>query len=362
MSPDIESDPIAEFVRRWKSSGAAERANYQLFLTELCDLLAVPRPDPTVPDDSHNAYVFERAVNFNYADGTTSMGRIDLYKRGCFVLEAKQGSDQIAPATQSRARRGTAVRQSPGWDDAMLAARNQAERYAKAVHDGWPPFLITVDVGYSIELFADFSLTGKNYSQFPDRNTYRVLLHELTSSTVRDRLRAVWLDPLSLDPTRISARVTRAVAGKLAELARDLEQTHPPASVAAFLMRSIFTSFAEDVHLLPANSWTDLLESLRGDLSNFRPMVESLWRTMNDGGFSPILRQHVLQFNGGLFETVEALPVTSSQLELLIRASQADWKMSNRPSSEPCWNALSTKTSAIAWELTIHRANTWNGW
>jgi hypothetical protein len=41
----------------------------------------------------------------------------------------------------------------------MLAARTQAERYAKALpaSEGWPPF----DVGYSIELFADFSLTGK---------------------------------------------------------------------------------------------------------------------------------------------------------------------------------------------------------
>lgn len=208
----------------------------------------------------------------------------------------------------------------------MLAARNQAERYAKAIPDGWVPFLITVDVGYSIELFADFSLTGKNYAQFPDRNTYRILIDELASPAVRDRLHAVWLDPLSLDPARISARVTRTVATRLAELAKDLEATHAPASVAGFLMRCIFTSFAEDIHLLRANSWTDLLENLRGDISNFCPAVESLWQSMNTGGFSPILREHVLRFNGGLFESTEALPVTSTQLELLIRASKADWK------------------------------------
>ena len=40
----------------------AEHANYQLFLSELCDLLAVPPSDPTVPDDDHNAYLFERRV------------------------------------------------------------------------------------------------------------------------------------------------------------------------------------------------------------------------------------------------------------------------------------------------------------
>ena len=50
--PDVET-----FITRWERSGAAERANYQLFLSELCDLLGVPRPDPTTADDSQNAYV-----------------------------------------------------------------------------------------------------------------------------------------------------------------------------------------------------------------------------------------------------------------------------------------------------------------
>lgn len=290
-------------------------------------MLEVPRPNPTVPSDPQNKYVFERAVHFHNGDGTTTIGRIDLYKSGCFVLEAKQGSDYAPSAAVSRPRRGAAMRQTPGWDEAMLAARNQAERYAKAVpEDGWPPFLLIVDVGYSVELYADFSLTGKNYAQFPDRNTFRILLTELPASGIRERLRAVWLDPLSLDPTRISARVTRGVAEKLAQLARDLEETHDPARVAGFLMRCIFTSFAEDVHLLPTDSWTDLLEDLANHIEDFCPTVESLWTSMNAGGFSPILRQHVLHFNGGLFETVEALPVSSSQLDLLVRAAHADWR------------------------------------
>jgi hypothetical protein len=55
-------------------------------------------------------------------------------------------------------------------------------------------------------------------------------------------------------------------------------------------------------------------------------MVEALWRTMNEGGYSPIFRAHLLRFNGGLFESVEALPVTGPLLELLIRAAQAQWQ------------------------------------
>ncbi|MDT7809913.1 MAG: hypothetical protein QOJ70_3726 [Acidobacteriota bacterium] len=86
---------LSEFIARWKESGAAERANCQPFLGELCDVLGVPCPEPAQPLDEQNAYVFERAVTFHNGDGSTSTGRIDLYKRGCFVLEAKQVSSGL---------------------------------------------------------------------------------------------------------------------------------------------------------------------------------------------------------------------------------------------------------------------------
>jgi hypothetical protein len=88
------SIPTNEFVKRWEASGAAERANYALFLTELCDLLNVPKPEPTRPDDAENAYVFERAVTFQNGDGTTSAGRIDLYHWGYFVREVNQNASR----------------------------------------------------------------------------------------------------------------------------------------------------------------------------------------------------------------------------------------------------------------------------
>ena len=317
-------------LRLHKLLDTSERANYALFLCELCDFLDVPRPEPAVPDAGQNHYVFERPVTFRHPTGLTSTGFIDLYKRACFVLEAKQGSTPPEPTLlfDMPRRRGAAVRGTSGWDEAMLRARNQAEQYAKALPatEGWPPFLIVVDVGYSFELYADFSGTGKAYVPFPDSLTHRVTLASLQFDEVRDRLRAVWLDPLSLDPSRISARVTRDVAEFLANLARSLEQEYPATTVAPFLMRCIFTFFAEDIHLLPKNSFTDLLHSLHGDLGNFKPMVEALWETMNSGGYSTILRQHVLHFNGGLFESVEALPLNRQQFDVLLLAAQSEWK------------------------------------
>jgi hypothetical protein len=46
------TDDIQRFIARWQASGAAGRANYQLFLSELCDVLNAPPPDPTTPDEA----------------------------------------------------------------------------------------------------------------------------------------------------------------------------------------------------------------------------------------------------------------------------------------------------------------------
>ena len=328
-------------MARWAPSGGAERSNYGVFLTELCDVLGVARPDPAGPDDRHNAYVFDRHVTFNNGDGTTSAGFIDLYKRGCFVLEAKQGTERQQTAAASgdglpadpapRRRRGTATRGTAGWDGAMLAARGQADRYARALpaDEGWPPFLVVVDVGFCIELFADFSRSGRTYVPFPDVRGYRVPLRDLVREDVRERLRLVWTDPLALDPSRYSARITRAVAEKLAVLARSLEASgNEPGRVAQFLMRCIFTMFAEDVRLLKEGAFTGLLADLRerNEAAIFPEMVRALWQTMDTGGFSPVLRQTLPRFNGGLFADADALPLSAAQLDLLIAAGRADWR------------------------------------
>ncbi len=328
----------SEFIERWASSGAAERANYQLFLSELCDLLGVARPDPTKPHDADNAYVFERSVTFHHPDGTTSTGRIDLYKRCCFVLEAKQGvekreaAEALANVTKAKAKaakKGHAQRGSAAWDEAMLKARGQAEQYARALPatEGRPPLLIVVDVGHSIELYSEFTRTGGTYVPFPDPQSHRILLAKLSDADLRETLRLAWTDPQSLDPSRRSARVTREIAQSLGRLAASLEKSdHGPEAVATFLMRALFTMFAEDVELLPKDSFINLLKSLHGHTEQFVPMIEELWSRMKTGGFSTVLREKIRHFNGGLFEQATALPLTDDQFELLIEASRADWR------------------------------------
>jgi hypothetical protein len=138
------ADPDS-FIARWTSGeGGQERANYAPFLTELCDVLGVPRPDPASHNAAQNAYAFERGVTFHEPDGSTRTGRIDLYKRGSFVLEAKQsrrpdaGTDkalqqslfEVLPEAKVHRGRRSASR---AWDVLMLNARQQAEQYAKAL-------------------------------------------------------------------------------------------------------------------------------------------------------------------------------------------------------------------------------------
>lgn len=258
---------IQAFIDRWLPSGGAERANYQSFLNELCDVIAVQRPEPTVADDTHNAYVFERQVIFNNGDGSTSRGWIDLYKQGHFVLEAKQGTQKeehrikpLAAAKPKRKKKGTAVRGTKAWDDAMLAAKGRAEQYARAlpITEGWPPFIITVDIGHSFEIYADFTMSGREYLPFPDARSYRIPFQELGKLEYLERLRLIRSDPLALDPARKSAKVTREIAAQLGVLAKSMEASGYPAErVASFLMRCIFTMFAEDVKLLPGQALTN---------------------------------------------------------------------------------------------------------
>jgi hypothetical protein len=314
---------IDAFIKRWQASAASERANYQLFLTELCAVLEVEPPQPAGADETLNAYVFEKSVRFPNRDGSFSLGRIDLYKRGFFVLEAKQG------ANDGDAKPGHGIRGSEGWDQSMVRAKNQAEKYVRALPaaEGRPPFLLVADVGHAIEIYSEFTRTGGIYIPFPDASCHRILIRDLCDPALRERLRRVWTDPASLDPSLRSARVTREISGKLAELARSLEASgHAPEEVGGFLMRCIFTMFAEDVGLLPQASFSRLIASLRDSPGSFQPIVEELWKTMDKGGFSIALREKLLCFNGGFFEERRALTVTPEQIDLLVAASRADWR------------------------------------
>lgn len=339
---DKNAEKVEQFIAVWRDTGGSELANTQSFVNGLCDLIGVPAPDGSKPDDAENDYVFERRVFADNGDGTTNFGRIDCYRRGAFILEAKQGSDADRRAAEAgeedldlfgqsaarRIKRGTAKRGTGGWTAAMIAAKGQAERYARSlpVDHNWPPFLIVTDVGYCLDIWADFSGTGRAYTQFPDRARYRVMLEDLRDPDVRERLRCIWTDPLSLDPATKAARVTRQIADLLAKVAKRLEaRDHNPDRVSGFLMRLLFTMFAEDSKLIPEESFTGLLKAQRAYPQHLAPQLSALWQAMDKGEFAPALGVPVKRFNGYLFKDRTALELEADELEVLIQAAEHKW-------------------------------------
>ncbi|MGV9006445.1 MAG: DNA methyltransferase [Brevundimonas sp.] len=327
---------IDAFIDKWSQArGGAERANYQMFLSEFCQAIGVPSPEPASDDAHTNDYVFERGVKRRESEGLASTLRIDLYKRGCFILEAKQSrahqrDDQPRLFTEAEAA-STAAGEGR-WDTLMRNARKQAEDYVfrlPADHVA-PPFILVCDVGYVFEIYADFSGSGRAYSHFPDRKGFRVRLEDLRNSEVVERLKAIWTDPQSLDPTRKAARVTRQIAERLAEVSKRLEKKHPPEEVAHFLMRCIFTMFAEDTDLLPKGRFTALLEDCLDGPASFAPLLEELWRKMDAPNhadrFYSLFKTHLRWFNGNLFHDARAFPMGKEEIGELLAASRHDWR------------------------------------
>ncbi|HND33842.1 MAG TPA: class I SAM-dependent DNA methyltransferase, partial [Myxococcota bacterium] len=251
-----------------------------------------------------------------HSGGRTTIGKMDLYRKGAFILEAKQGSDAGA------LKLGTARRGTSSWAVEMERAFGQAIAYAQTLDDR-PPFLIVCDIGYCFDLYASFD--GSPYRPFPDARNRRLFLSDLP--TFVGLLRQVWSDPRSLDPSLRKARVTRTIAGHLAELAQQLERRgHDAQRVAKFLMRCLFTMFAEDAGLLPPDVFKDALEKhWRTHPDRFAPELESLWLHMDRGGYQFGLGK-ILKFNGALFAEAQALPLERPELDLLYRAALCDWR------------------------------------
>ena len=115
-----QQQAASAFIARWQGVTASELATAQSFVIELCALLGVEPP-------RHEAhYQFERPITFTHGDGSTSAGRIDCYRRGCFVLEAKK----LKAAVHTK-----------GFDDGLIRAHKQGENYIRALPaaEGRPP-------------------------------------------------------------------------------------------------------------------------------------------------------------------------------------------------------------------------------
>ena len=289
---------LAELVERWSAADPSERANYQLYISELCDALGVARPQP-----AGSGYQFEYPVKVVNRDGTETTNFIDLYRAGHFVLEAKD-QDRGEPDSV-----------------AMRRAFGQARTYASQVIGNPPPFILVLDVGDALLIWDRW--TG-SYGGFNSARRINLrTLHKQPEDA--EGLRLIIDRPDLLDPNTRAEAVTREVAEKLAQVASSLEaRGNGSDEVAAFLIRCVFTMFAEDIELIPDRPFQKAVEEIGlGDPEAFQDAVEALWRAM-DVGETFGLRK-LPRFNGHFFAAAAALPLETKDLVVLAEAARCDW-------------------------------------
>ena len=347
---------LEDFLAKWHgTAGGAERANYALFLTEFCVALNLPAPAPAHHDTESRNYQFEAFVRKSTAGEPAGTGRIDLYKPGHFVLEAKQSRLSAKATPDLLAAAGVAPAPAgPRYDALMRDARIQAESYAPALPaaEGWPAFLIVCDVGRAFDIYFDWSGMGKDYGPFPDRQTYRINLLHLRDPAVQDLFRAIWTDPRRIDPRLKAAEVTRDVSARLAEVSKGLEESQRQRTrlasaagksqivedTALFLMRILFCMFAEDVELLPKDSFQKFLAGclppagspadVPADEKRFELGLQEIWGLMNRSGgerYCLALGGPVRYFNGGLFENCKVYNLGINAISKLNDAAAKKW-------------------------------------
>jgi len=295
---------LQALAERWAGARAGERANLQMYLMELCDALIVGRPHPR-----GTGYEFELQIDVITVEGAESANFIDCWKANHFALEGKD---------QDIAKKGKAS------NEALLRrAYGQVRNYVHHVPGASPPpYLMVLDVGATLIVWDRWAGTFGGFEAG----------HRIDLPTLHQRpadialLRDIWDNPAVRDRRGVAKSVTTDIARKLAELAAALEgRGHDQELVARFLMRVVFSCFAEDVGLLPAESFRQTVTEagLKGSPTEFTEAVEALWRHMDVGGRVGPFR--FLKFNGHFFKDATALPLTRPELVLLEEAARADW-------------------------------------
>ena len=356
-------DTAAFIAKYWGKPGGAERATYQMFLTELASLLGAPTPDPGESGTLGN-YQFEGPVKSEAVFLSKSNKRMDLYKRDCFILEAKQSQlkpGEILPESPPEEAlepvrdlfgnvtgyTSASGKRKPRYDRLMADARIQAERYSLALPTGHkpPPFLIVADIGRAFEFYFDWTGDGRGYGFFPDQQSYRITLEQLRDESQRDLLRGIWLDPASVDPRKKAVAVTRDIAKQLSLVAEQLEKDERAIvkdraefevalgieKTSLFLMRVLFCMFAEDVELLPKGSFTLFLDEARSKSPHFWTFgLHDLWAKMNSAdelnrywSYGDELVRH---FNGNLFSSATVYDLPQEFKGILFLAAKQDWR------------------------------------
>lgn len=271
------------FIDKWRSVDLKERTASQSHFNDICALLGVD--DPITADPKGEWFTFEKGAS----KITGGEGWADVWRRGCFAWEYK------------------------GKNKDLDKAFAQLQQYAIALEN--PPLLIVCDME-RFRIHTNWTNTVQK--------VYEFRLEDLRDAATRDLLRAAFVNPDTLKPTKTRQKLTEEAAEKFAALALRLRaRGHASEAVAHFVNRLVFCLFAEDAGLLPDKIFQQMIEANQATPHEFERDARSLFATMHTGG--KLAFKRIDWFNGGLFDDDSALPLEKPDLADLLDAARLDW-------------------------------------
>lgn len=273
----------SQFIDRWKASTLSERSGSQTHFIELCHMLG--EETPAEADQGAVSYCFDKGVK-KVGGGK---GWADVWKRKHFGWEYKSKGKDL--------------------DEALI----QLQRYALALEN--PPLLVVCDM----ERFRIHTNWTNTVSQ-----SFELTLDDLHDPKARQQLQWVLAKPEKLKPGLTREALTRDAAQRFAGLAAGLRaRGHDSQAVAHFVNRLVFCMFAEDTGLLENHLFSRMLEVAQGSPARFLPMTRELFGAMKGGGMAGW--EEVPWFNGGLFDSDNAIPLSASEIGQVYEAAKLDW-------------------------------------
>ncbi len=272
-----------QFAAKWRGVQLSERASVQEHFLDLCALFG--QPSPATADPTGTWYTFEKGVTKTGG----GQGFADVWKRGFFAWEYKKKKRDLG------------------------AAYGQLLLYREPLEN--PPLLVVCDTA-QYEIHTNFTNTPAH--------VYRFANEEIAGPEAQRLLRALFTEPDLLRPGQTVAQVTEDASRRFATLADGLRaRAVPPDEAAHFLTQLLFCLFAEDVGLLPRDTFSDVVRRAVQRPERFLPNLSALFEAMRDGG--EFLLRDVAHFNGGLFARIAPFPLLPAELATLAAAAALDW-------------------------------------
>lgn len=283
-----DQSKIDAFISKWGPSGSGfalnERQGAQQHFLELCNVIGVEQP--TGVNDGVTDYLFEKQTLML----GERRGYADVFKRNVFAWEYK----------------------APG--KSLDGALSQLMRYAMAL--GNPPLLVVSDRNI-IEIHTHF--TGRPTER------HEIRLSDLSDPSKRELLRKCFEQPEWFCPATTNKQITEQAAHAFATTAERLREKGVGHQVTShFLTQCMFCFFAEDVGLLPARMFADLVGNSRLTETQIQRGLTSLFSSMNTG--DPFGSASIEWFNGGLFETIDVPALSHLDVAALRNAAEQDWR------------------------------------